>query len=97
VLFGVKSALSLVVNTTSNTTTQILELIKPYDERQANKSLLKIAFGSCYGMLHFMTDIFKTINQYEPNLWIWLGDAAYTDDIGKAVCKQVTFSFVSYR
>ena len=33
-----------------------------------------------------MTDIFKTINQYDPELWIWLGDAAYTDDVPAAVC-----------
>lgn len=43
-------------------------------------------------MLHFMTDIFKTINQYDPHLWVWLGDAAYTDDIGKAVSKHKNFT-----
>lgn len=38
-------------------------------------------------MLNFMTDIFRTINQYDPSLWIWLGDAAYTDDVAGAACK----------
>jgi phosphodiesterase/alkaline phosphatase D-like protein len=45
-------------------------------------SSLKLAFGSCYGLLEYSTDIFKYISRdYAPDLWIWLGDAAYTDDI----------------
>lgn len=41
----------------------------------------RIAFGSCYGLVNFYQDIFKSVNTYQPHVWIWLGDAAYTDDI----------------
>ena len=40
---------------------------------------INISFGSCYGLYDFKKDIFKTITSNSPQLWIWLGDAAYTD------------------
>jgi alkaline phosphatase D len=41
---------------------------------------LKFAFGSCYGWRNSTSEIFKTVTEvYDPSLWIWLGDAAYTD------------------
>ena len=46
----------------------------------------KLAFGSCYGMLDHKSDIFKSIVNYEPHMWLWLGDAAYTDDILAGAC-----------
>ena len=43
------------------------------------------AFGSCYRILDFKNDIFSVIGkEHEPDLWAWLGDAAYTDNIPKA-------------
>lgn len=93
VLFTLRGTLCLVLNSTTNITTQILDLNRSSKDKsdleEDKGSKLKIAFGSCYGMLHFMTDIFKTINAYDPNLWIWLGDAAYTDDVAAAACKPL--------
>jgi hypothetical protein len=37
-------------------------------------------------MLKHVNDIFKSIDIYNPDLWIWLGDAAYTDHLAGAVC-----------
>eukprot|EP00347_Sterkiella_histriomuscorum_P002368 403368424 len=98
-LFAVKGTISILVNSTINTTattTQILKLGDFDNEEEQGRRLnersqaknLKIAFGSCYGMLHFKSDIFKTINQYDPHLWIWLGDAVYLDDVAGAAYKS---------
>lgn len=38
-------------------------------------------------MFHYKNEIFKTINEYDPHLWIWMGDAAYLDDVPAALCK----------
>ena len=44
-----------------------------------------LAFGSCYRILDFTNDIFSVIGrEHRPDLWAWLGDAAYTDNIPKA-------------
>ena len=64
-------------------TTQILRLP---DINNNDDDNLRVAFGSCYGLLNFSTDIFAHVNKYKPDVWIWLGDAAYTDDIMGA-CK----------
>ncbi|CDW89877.1 UNKNOWN [Stylonychia lemnae] len=45
------------------------------------KNEIKLAFGSCYGIFDRKSDIFKTITENDPALWIWLGDAAYTDNV----------------
>ena len=45
------------------------------------KELKNFAFGSCYGSLGAKTDIFKAIGEYNPDLWIWLGDSAYLDTL----------------
>ena len=45
-------------------------------------------------MLEFKTDIFKTINGYNPDIWMWLGDAAYTDDL-LASCKLKKSCFIT--
>ena len=37
-------------------------------------------------MLNFSTDIFRSVQMYRPHMWLWLGDAAYTDNIMQA-CK----------
>lgn len=29
----------------------------------------------------YETDIFNTVYKHWPQLWIWNGDAAYTDDV----------------
>ena len=44
-----------------------------------SKNLQKISFGSCYGLFGAKSDIFKAISEYKPDIWIWLGDAAYVD------------------
>ena len=40
---------------------------------------MRIAFGSCYGIEDHKSNIFETIAEDKPDLWIWLGDAAYVD------------------
>ena len=38
------------------------------------------AFGSCfYGRSSTRLDMFKIILKNNPELWVWLGDAAYSD------------------
>jgi hypothetical protein len=47
-----------------------------------NTTLNTFAFGSCfYGRLSTRLDIFKTILLHKPELWVWLGDAAYVDTV----------------
>lgn len=77
----IAQASALFINKNVNVTTQILSM-------DNNQEKLKIAFGSCYGMLSYMNDIFKSIDAYNPHLWVWLGDAAYTDDMRKG-CKNI--------
>ena len=53
----------------------------------------RLAYGSCYGLVDFHTDIFRSVNEFSPHVWVWLGDAAYTDDI-MGSCKQGLFIFL---
>jgi len=53
----------------------------------------RLAYGSCYGLVNFYTDIFRSINEYQPHVWLWLGDAAYTDDI-MGSCKGLIGSYI---
>lgn len=40
----------------------------------------KIAFGSCHGHLYQSNyEIFSSISKYDPDIYIWLGDAVYAD------------------
>lgn len=57
----------------------------------AAESPLKIAFGSCFHIFNMKNDIFATIGENRPNVWVWLGDAAYTDNVRKAGCKHFTY------
>ena len=41
---------------------------------------LSIAFGSCFRIFDMKNHIFKTIQENDPHVWTWMGDAAYTDD-----------------
>ena len=52
---------------------QVLD-IEPHDD-----SMIKIAFGSCYGKPGKTSTIFETIGNDGPDVWIWLGDATYID------------------
>lgn len=46
------------------------------------KSFKRIAYGSCYnGFMMQRMDMFKTILKADPDLFIWLGDATYVDDL----------------
>ena len=47
---------------------------------QGDDQLLRIAFGSCYGLWDFQSNIFESIVLDRPDVWVWLGDAAYVDD-----------------
>jgi phosphodiesterase/alkaline phosphatase D-like protein len=38
-----------------------------------------LAFGSCYGWRNLTSEIFHEILAVNPSIWLWLGDAAYTD------------------
>lgn len=45
------------------------------------KVINKFSFGSCFmGFNMVRTDIFESINKYDPELFVWLGDATYLDD-----------------
>lgn len=54
-----------------------------YIEENHHKNIINnFAFGSCfYGRLSTRLDMFKTIEEHNPELWVWLGDAAYADPI----------------
>ena len=58
--------------------TQVLTNLKAQAE---DKDSVKITFGSCYGIKDWRTDIFKTVLETEPDVWIWGGDAAYVDNV----------------
>lgn len=45
----------------------------------SDKPYLKIAFGSCYQKKKDTDDIFATIMEEQPDLFIWSGDATYID------------------
>lgn len=44
-----------------------------------DRSSFKIAYGSCNGWRNRTSDIFKQVLNDEPDIWLWLGDAAYSD------------------
>ena len=46
-----------------------------------------MSFGSCFGLFGRENDIFKSIESEKLDLWIWLGDVAYTDFEILAACK----------
>jgi len=49
-------------------------------EKHHTNILNNFTFGSCfYGRLSTRLDMFKTIQEHNPELWVWLGDAAYAD------------------
>eukprot|EP00357_Protocruzia_adherens_P017595 CAMPEP_0114996930 /NCGR_PEP_ID=MMETSP0216-20121206/14605_1 /TAXON_ID=223996 /ORGANISM="Protocruzia adherens, Strain Boccale" /LENGTH=430 /DNA_ID=CAMNT_0002361231 /DNA_START=31 /DNA_END=1323 /DNA_ORIENTATION=+ len=41
--------------------------------------LTKGAFGSCWGMLGKEGEIIQDVVDYDPQLWLWLGDVVYAD------------------
>ncbi len=48
--------------------------------KNINKTFNNFSFGSCFlGFLSDRDDMFNTINKNNPELWVWLGDAAYID------------------
>ena len=48
----------------------------------SNMIINKFAFGSCYNFFGpKRMDIFKTINNNNPDMFVWLGDVTYLDDI----------------
>jgi hypothetical protein len=73
----------------------ILLTIKSYYIKpglHSNITLANFSFGSCYrGFLSDRYDIFKIINQNNPNLWVWLGDAAYVHELHINVYKTNLF------
>jgi hypothetical protein len=53
-----------------------------HHEQISNKTINNFAFGSCFmGRFSTRLDMFKTILENEPDLWVWLGDAAYVDPL----------------
>jgi phosphodiesterase/alkaline phosphatase D-like protein len=50
---------------------------------------LTLAFGSCYRSFLQYPTIFKMVALNDPQLWIWMGDAAYTDDLSSDL-KMIT-------
>ncbi len=54
------------------------------DESHHSQIIDNFAFGSCFiGRSSTRFDMFKTIQKNHPQLWIWLGDAAYADNLVK--------------
>lgn len=52
------------------------------NEGHDSKVISKFSFGSCFmGFNMVRTDIFESINKYDPELFVWLGDATYIDDL----------------
>jgi alkaline phosphatase D len=47
---------------------------------QKNKNITKIAFGSCADQA-VENKIFASISNYNPDVWIWLGDIVYASDL----------------
>jgi hypothetical protein len=48
---------------------------------QYNTTLTNLTFGSCFkGSRGYRQDIFNTINKNNPQLFLWLGDAAYVEN-----------------
>ena len=67
-------------------TTQLLNI------NTEETGIVKIAFGSCYGIWDYTNDIFRVVNENNPHLWVWMGDAAYTDKVEDFICKtQIIF------
>jgi hypothetical protein len=63
--------------------TCLLKLIKSIYIEEKHHSNIKnnFVFGSCFiGRISDKFDIFNTIRDNEPELYIWLGDAAYADN-----------------
>lgn len=55
----------------------------------SNKTLNNFAFGSCfYGRESERLDMFKIVNEHNPDLWVWLGDLAYVDTHTWHIWKQ---------
>ena len=47
-----------------------------------NITLNNFAFGSCFqGFLSDRLDIFRSIDNENPESWLWLGDATYLDNL----------------
>lgn len=50
------------------------------EEKHHSGIINNFSFGSCFvGRVSTRFDMFKTILSYKPELWVWLGDAAYAD------------------
>ena len=45
-----------------------------------DQNTTKIVFGSCVDFVRYDIDIFPAIIDYNPHLFVWLGDFAYIDD-----------------
>lgn len=55
--------------------------VSPNDNSLKTTSRIRITFGSCANFIqNNTTDIFKSIIEYKPDLFIWLGDFAYIDN-----------------
>eukprot|EP01121_Diplochlamys_sp_Union-15-3_P021217 TRINITY_DN8526_c0_g1_i1.p1 TRINITY_DN8526_c0_g1~~TRINITY_DN8526_c0_g1_i1.p1 ORF type:complete len:419 (+),score=55.40 TRINITY_DN8526_c0_g1_i1:50-1306(+) len=50
----------------------------PADSYDSSKTLTKIAFGSC-NRPDMNQALWNTITDYQPDIWIWLGDVVYAD------------------
>jgi hypothetical protein len=64
--------------------------IKPKQEDDE----LRIGFGSCYGLFEYKLDTFKQVVKNNPHLWIWMGDAAYTDKMELACIFYYSLKFI---
>eukprot|EP00347_Sterkiella_histriomuscorum_P017539 403348950 len=55
---------------------------------QVGGSDIKIAVGSCHDSIRINNTIFKTVLDYNPDVYVWLGDAVYLDRGNKSFSFQ---------
>lgn len=53
--------------------------MRAYLGKAAASGPIKFAFGSCFDGRDPDTGIFRSILDYAPHVFLWLGDFAYTD------------------
>jgi alkaline phosphatase D len=51
----------------------------PLNLTSYHPSFFRLSFGSCFNIFNMTSPIFHTIRSFHPSLFLWLGDAAYTD------------------
>ena len=70
---GQEASLQELYGASAYRSSQEIEL--PLNDRED----IRLSFGSCYGIFSHTSDMFETIVDNSPDLFVWLGDVAYVD------------------